>query len=240
VINQQAARTLVWDRLSRLHPIERDLARDCLHAGPGFCRWLEGSAKALAEAGLRREADRLFADGQRSIVLNDNVEQARATLESLLEQIDGDPAALGFRSEVEPAGATVEPDRKTARVAWPWLPAVAIAGVMVGLYGRAPLAALKAWSIARYRNGARAASEGLAWVLNALTPGPPIATPTWIGSAAWFLLLGLLVVATGLLGELLADAVRRDGPKGISRWRSARLLLLAVAVAAILTAVSRQ
>jgi hypothetical protein len=243
-----AALDVVSERLRQLTYVEGLLrneldARSLQMTGPAFSRWAEGTVAALVDGGLRNEAQRLVAVIQPGWVLQDKVAAARGALESLIEQIHRDPAGLGLKSDPPVAPppsppAKSAPDAVTAGlpgIPWPWIPITLAVGIAAGVYGRPAVAAIGSWTAATQRQLARF----LAGLVNALQPGPQLPMPLWVGTAAYWLMVGALGVAGGMLVNLLSSDVRRDGARALWQSRRCRVqLLIAVALAAALAALT--
>lgn len=214
-----------------------EAAREPEKAIPAFGRWAEETSRALKDAGLPREEQRFWSDVAATRYVESRVQVARATLETLHDQIRQDPGAFGLRRRAELASesATVA---NTTPSRWPRGLAIFGAGVLTGVYGVRPAAA----AVVRWFASARAAMTTLlSRVADLFVPGPPGEVPAWLPLAALWFLIAALGVAGGLVVSLLATDVQRDGTRvlwttGRGRGRLAFAIVAAAAAAALTAA----
>jgi hypothetical protein len=222
---------LINDRLVQLNYVVGLAYSDAQKRAPAFDRWMEGSANALVKVGFTREAQRLYDEVGAGHTLDGCIDRARAVLGSLIDQIESDPDSFGLtRFSASETSSPPAPQSPAARVPWTWLPIAFAAGVVGGIYGRGPASAA-------FNAAQRWLQTVLARALNALTPGPPLPVPTWVTTAAYWILVATLGVGAGLLINLTSDDVHRDGYSALWRSPRCRLQLVAAVILSTLFAV---
>jgi hypothetical protein len=240
--------TLVQERLEALRYVESQLRDDSPKAGPAFERWANATAQALYDAGLKRECQ-LFQRSIDSIILNDQIENGRAALKSLLKQLEHDPAAFGLNNRaaasVQAPAHVVVPvppppsDRGTVmadgRSRWA-LPATLLVGVLLGTYGRGLASAAGFWLVSRFRAAQATVASLLSLVVDLATPGPPPPMPWWVESVAFWLLVSVLGSWAAILLNVLGSVAFQHGTGTVwrrHRWQFALAVTLSAIVAAL-------
>jgi hypothetical protein len=232
-LTRDEALELVRERLNALTYVENEIRAESARAGPAFERWANRTFRTLRGAGLTDEAERLRVYVRREFVLQEQVEQSRGVLESLLDHIMREPQALGLRLAADPTVVA------TSRAPWPLVAIALVVGVLAGVYGRGPVAAVGSAVMTWFAGVQLTTERVLSRLVDALTPGPALPMPAWIVPTAFWLLVAMLASWAAILLNVLGTVAFQGGVGAV--WRSRRYraqLAVAIALSAIVAALT--